>query len=141
MEGMIMPILVGVVGLIIGFIIAKALEKNKASLILKNAKKQASSVLKEAKLKGETLKKDKILQAKEKFIELKTEHEKVILAREKKISEAEKRVRDKESKASQELDKNGKLNKSLEAKEADYNYRLDFLEKKKTETEKLHKNR
>ncbi len=139
MEGMIMPILLGVIGLIIGFIIAKALEKNKASLILKNAKKQASSVLKEARLEGETLKKDKILQAKEKFIELKAEHEKVILARDKKITEAEKRIRDKESKVSQELDKNTKLSKSLEAKQADYNYRLEFLEKKKTEADKLHK--
>ena len=81
MEGMIIPILIGViVGLVIGFIIAKALEKNKASLILKNAKKQAASILKEARNRGENLKKDKILQAKEKFIELKSEHEKVILS-------------------------------------------------------------
>ena len=47
MEGMILPIVVGIVGLAIGFIIAKTLEKNKASLIIKNAKKQAASVLKE----------------------------------------------------------------------------------------------
>ena len=139
MEGMILPIVVGIVGLAIGFIIAKTLEKNKASLIIKNAKKQAASVLKEAKLEGENLKKDKILQAKEKFIELKAEHEKVILSRDKKVSEAEKRIRDKESRVSQELDKSTKLNKSLEAKASDYNFRLDFLEKKKTEAEKLHK--
>ncbi len=139
MEGMILPIVVGIVGLAIGFIIAKTLEKNKASLIIKNAKKQAASVLKEAKQAGENLKKDKILQAKEKFIELKAEHEKVILSRDKKVSEAEKRIRDKESRVSQELDKSTKLNKSLEAKASDYNFRLDFLEKKKTEAEKLHK--
>lgn len=139
MEGMIIPIVVGIVGLAIGFIIAKTLEKNKASLIIKNAKKQAASVLKEAKSEGDNLKKDKILQAKEKFIELKAEHEKVILGRDKKVSEAEKRIRDKESKVSQELDKNTKLNKSLESKEADYKYRLEFLDKKKTEAEKLHK--
>ena len=139
MEGLIIPIVVGIVGLAIGFFIAKTLEKNKASLIIKNAKKQAASVLKEAKLEGENLKKDKILQAKEKFIELKAEHEKVILARDKKVSEAEKRIRDKESKVSQELDKNKKINKSLESKETDYTYRLEFLEKKKTEAEKLHK--
>ena len=139
MDGLILPIVVGIVGVAIGFFIAKTLEKNKASLIIKNAKKQAASVLKEAKLEGENLKKDKILQAKEKFIELKAEHEKVILARDKKVSEAEKRIREKESKVSQELDKNAKLNKSIESKEADFNYRLEFLDKKKKETEKLHK--
>jgi len=135
-----MPIIIGVIaGMAIGFFIAKMLEKNKASMILRNAKKQASNTLKEAKLNAETLKKDKILQAKEKFIELKTEHEKVILGRDKKVSEAEKRIREKESKVSQELDKTSKLNKSLESKKSDYDYRIDFLEKKKTETEKLHK--
>ena len=139
MEGMILPILVGTVGLIIGFVIAKALEKNKASLILKNARKQASSILKEAKIDAEALKKDKILQAKEKFIELKSEHEKVIFSRDKKVSDAEQRIREKESKVSFELDKNTKLNKSLEDKISDYNHRLEFLEKKKNESDKMHK--
>ncbi len=139
MEGLIIPIVVGIIGLAIGFFIAKSLEKSKASLILKSANKQASSIIKEAKLEGENLKKDKILQAKEKFIELKAEHEKVILARDKKVSEAEKRIRDKESKVSQELDKNTKLNKSLKSKEDDYSYRIEFLDKKKAEAEKLHK--
>jgi ribonuclease Y len=140
MEGMIMPIIIGVlVGLAIGFTIAKMLEKNKASHILRNAKKQAATTLKEARLDAETLKRDKILQAKEKFIELKSEHEKVILSRDKKVSESEKRIREKESKVSQEIDRNVKLNKNLEVKEADYDYRIEFLEKKKTETEKLHK--
>ncbi|MGB5362488.1 MAG: ribonuclease Y [Aureibaculum sp.] len=139
MEGMIIPILVGTVGLIIGFVIAKALEKNKASLILKNARKQASSILKEAKIDAEALKKDKILQAKQKFIELKSEHEKVIFSRDKKVSDAEQRIREKESKVSLELDKNTKLNKSLEDKISDYNHRLEFLEKKKIESDKMHK--
>ena len=135
-----MPIIIGVIaGMAIGFFIAKMLEKNKASMILRNAKKQASNTLKEAKLNAETLKKDKILQAKEKFIELKAEHEKVILGRDKKVSETEKRIREKESKVSHELDKTAKLNKSLESKEGDYNYRIEFLDKKKVETEKLHK--
>lgn len=139
MEGMILPLLGTVLGLIVGFVIAKALEKNKASLILKNARKQATQMLKEAKIDAEALKKDKILQAKEKFIELKTEHEKVILSRDKKVSDAEKRVREKESKVSQELDKNVKLNKSLDQKIADYDYRIEFLEKKRKEIDKLHK--
>ena len=140
MEEMIMPIIIGtVIGLIIGFVIAKMLEKNKASLMLKNAKKQAASTLKEARIDAEALKKDKILQAKEKFIELKSEHEKVILSRDRKVSESEKRIREKESKAAQELDKNLKLNKSLEQKAADYDYRIDFLDKKKKESEKSHK--
>ncbi len=139
MEGMILPIIIGIIiGLIIGFIIAKMLEKNKASALLRDAKRNAASILKTAKVDAEALKKDKILQAKEKFIELKSEHEKVILNRDRKVSEAEKRIREKESKVAQELDRNSKLNKTLEEKKADYDYRIEFLDKKKKEVEKLH---
>lgn len=134
-----MPILVGVIGIIVGFIVAKMLEKTKANKLLKETNKEAENILKKAKIESEAIKKDKILQAKEKFIELKSEHEKVILAREKKMSDVEKRIRDKESRVSSELDKNKKLSQSLEKKEADYNYKLDFLDKKESEIEKLHK--
>lgn len=140
MDNTIILIVVGViVGLVIGFIIAKTIEKNNASKLIKNAKKSAAAILKEAKSEGETIKKDKILQAKEKFIELKAEHEKVILARDKKIAEAEKRTRDKESQVSSELAKNKKLNADIENKIKDYNHRLDVLDKKQAEINKLHK--
>ena len=131
---------IGIIALVIGYLMAKVLEKKKASSTLKNVTKQASTILKEAKIEADGIKKDKILQAKEKFIELKSEHEKVIFSRDKKVIDAEKRVREKESRVSQELDKNRKLNKSLENKEKDYNYRLEHLDKKKVEVDKLHKN-
>ncbi|NOY47795.1 MAG: ribonuclease Y [Chlorobi bacterium] len=128
-----------ILGAIIGFIIAKSLEKNNASKLIKNAKKEASSIIKDANHEGEAIKKDKILQAKERFIELKAEHEKVILSRDRKISEVEKRTRDKESQVSSELAKNKKINEEIEEKIKDYNYRLDYLEKRKNEVEKVHK--
>lgn len=136
----ILPILIGIlIGLAIGYVIAKTIEKNKASRILRNTKKEAMSILKEAKIEAEALKKDKILQAKEKFIELKSEHEKVIIGRDKKIAESEKRIRDKESQVSQELDKGKKLNTELTNKIAEYNKKLDFLERKNEDVEKLHR--
>lgn len=140
MDNIVIPIIAVIAGLIIGFIIAKVLEKNNASQLVKSAKKNASSILKEAKSEGETLKKDKMLQAKEKFIELKSEHEKVINSRERKISEAEKRTRDKESQTSSELSKSKNLNNSLESQKKNYDERLSFLDKKQGEVDKLHRN-
>ncbi|WP_299526659.1 ribonuclease Y [Winogradskyella sp.] len=128
-----------VLGLILGYIIAKSLEKGKASKLIANAESESKSILKQAKTDAESLKKDKILQAKEKFIELKAEHEKVILSRDKKMAEAEKRIRDKESQVSNELAKAKKANQSLEDKVKHYDFRLEFLEKKKDEVEKAHK--
>ncbi|WP_405572355.1 ribonuclease Y [Winogradskyella sp. Asnod2-B02-A] len=128
-----------VLGVILGYIIAKSLEKGKASKIIADAESESHSILKQAKSDGESIKKDKILQAKEKFIELKAEHEKVILSRDKKMAESEKRIRDKESQISNELNKTKKSNQSLEAKIKDYDFRMEFLDKKQDEIEKAHK--
>lgn len=139
MDSIFLILAIGVLGIVIGFLIAKMLERNNASHIIKSAKKSAIAILKEAKSEGESIKKDKILQAKEKFIELKSEHEKVILSRDKKIAEAEKRIRDKESQVSNELSINKKLNVEIEQKAQDYNSRVEVLEKKQNEVDKLHR--
>lgn len=141
METVIIAIVALLIGLTVGFVINKNIEKNKATGTLSSAEKEAKQILKEAEKEGESIKKDKILQAKEKFIELKSEHEKVISAKDKKISDAEKRIKDKESKLNSELSKNQKLNKSLAAKEEDFNYRLEVIEKKQTEVDKILQNK
>ncbi len=139
MDSIFLIIAIGVIGIVLGFLIAKMLERNNASQMIKSAKKIAAGILKEAKAESETLKKDKILQAKEKFIELKSEHEKVILGIDRKIAEAEKRTRDKESQISNELAKNKKLNSDLEEIKADYKERIEILEKKQTDVEKTYR--
>ncbi|WP_461532032.1 ribonuclease Y [Sinomicrobium sp.] len=135
----IMIVAAGVIGVVLGIAIAKIMEKKNASKIISAAKGEAASIVKEAKAEGESIKKDKIFQAKEKFLELKAEHEKVIVAKDKKIAEIEKRTRDKEAQVSGELSKNKKLNEELEVKVKDYDYRLEILDKKQAEVEKLHK--
>lgn len=136
----IMPIIVGIaIGLAIGFIIAKVVEKNKGTKILRTTRKEATNIIREAKIEAEALRKDKILQAKERFIELKSEHEKVILSRDKKIGDAEKRIRDKESQVSQELDKNKKINNEITSKINDNDKKLEYLERRTDEVDKLHR--
>src|SRR5690606_15127664 len=139
MDNTLLLVLVGIGSIIIGFILAKLLEKGNASKTISNAKREAAVIIKAAEKEGESIKKDKIFQAKEKFLELKAEHEKVIISKDKKIAEAEKRTRDKESQISSELAKNKKLSEELEEKKKDYDHRMDFLEKKKSELEKMHK--
>lgn len=128
-----------IVGAALGILVIKMIEKSNGSNLVKNAKKEAVNVLKEAKNEGEAIKKEKLLQAKEKFLELKAEHEKEILEKDKKISEVEKRVRDKESSIGQELARAKKAADEAEQKIVEYNNKLDLLEKKQVEIEKLHK--
>jgi len=140
MDNIVTIIIIAVAALAVGFIIAKMLEKNNAATAIASAKKEAVSIIKNAEKDGESLKKDKMLQAKERFIELKSEHEKVINSRERKMVEAEKRTRDKESQVSSELAKSKKANDELENKKKSYTERLVFIEKKQLDLDKMHKN-
>jgi ribonucrease Y len=139
MDSTLLIIIAAIVGIAGGFIIAKMMEKSNVSNMLKNAKTEAASILKDANFEAENTKKDKMLQAKEKFIELKSEHEKVILDREKKIAEVEKRIRDKESIVSNELSKTKRINEDFEAKSHEYTSKIELLDRKSSEVDKMHK--
>ena len=126
-------------GTLVGFLISKILEKSSASKTLNNAKSEAERIIKSSKIEGENLKKDKIFQAKERFLELKSEHEKHILNREKDLTEVQKRIKDKESQLSNELSVNKKNNQSLTDKINSFNKKIELYEKKHLQLEKMHK--
>jgi ribonuclease Y len=140
MDSMINVIIGAVAGLLAGYAITILLQKRKGAAALVSAQKEAKSILKEAEKDAEQIKKDKIFQAKEKFLELKAEHEKVILAKDKKMAEAEKRIRDKESQVGSELKKNRVLNEQLEKELREIEGRIERIERKEQEIEKMHQN-
>jgi ribonuclease Y len=140
MDSMINVIIGAVAGLLASYAITILLQKRKGAAALVSAQKEAKSILKEAEKDAEQIKKDKIFQAKEKFLELKAEHEKVILAKDKKMAEAEKRIRDKESQVGSELKKNGVLNEQLEKELKEIEGRIERIERKEQEIEKMHQN-
>ena len=75
-------IAVAVAGLAIGVLIA-------ATVLKSSVLKKSREVLNEAQAKAEVLKKEKILQAKEKFLQLKGEHEKIVAEKNSHIQKAE----------------------------------------------------
>tara|TARA_B110000914_G_scaffold23533_1_gene17576 strand:- start:544 stop:2115 length:1572 start_codon:yes stop_codon:yes gene_type:complete len=129
-------IIFSICGTLIGFVIAKIFEKSNATKIIKDANKEASIILKSANQDGESLKKDKMLQAKERFIELKSEHEKVIYSREDKIKSLERAIHEKDSTASKLLKTQSDLNLDLESKSKDLDKKIASLDKKRSELDK-----
>ena len=123
-------------GIGLGMVISRFSEKSRASRLLTQAKIEADQMVKEARISSENLKRDKMLQAKERFLELKSEHEKVILDRDRKISEVEKRLRDKESQLNSELAKNKNASASLEQTKQEYVRRLELLDKRQDDLER-----
>ena len=82
-------IIIAIVGLLGGagiswFVMKKAMDEK-----LKLAREKAIQIVKEAETKAEVMKKDKMLEAKEKFLQLKAEHERHITEKNKAIANAE----------------------------------------------------
>ncbi|MEC5394496.1 ribonuclease Y [Bergeyella sp. RCAD1439] len=134
-------IIIGIVGLVLGGIIGMLLSKSslntKAKFILDDAKKNADNLIEKATVQAENVRKEKQLQAKEKFLELKAQHDNDIQAREKKMQEVEKRIKDKESKLNDELSKTGKLEKDLDRQIADYSKKTEVLDRKQQELDAI----
>ena len=123
-------------GAILSFIILKILEKNNAAKFIEEAKKKSNNIIKSAKQEGDAIKKDKILQAKEKFIELKSEHEKVIYSREDKIKLLERDINDKEKKTNLLFNTQSELNSDLESKIKELDKKILNMDKKRSDLDK-----
>ncbi|MCD9853216.1 ribonuclease Y [Epilithonimonas sp. JDS] len=132
-------IIIGVVALIVGAVaglfFGKSSLNTKAQYVVEDAKKTAENIIEKANVQAEAVRKEKHLQAKEKFLELKSQHDADIQSRERKMQEAEKRTKDKENKLNDELSKAGKLEKDLERQVGDYNKKLEVVQKKQQDLE------
>jgi ribonuclease Y len=130
-------IIVGIVclaiGAIVGMLFSKSSLNTKAKFILEDAKKNAENLIDKTTVQAEAIKKEKHLQAKEKFLELKSQHDTDIQSRERKMQEMEKRVKDKEHKINDELSKTAKLEKDLDKQIAEYARKNEVVEKKQHE--------
>jgi ribonuclease Y len=81
----ILPIIIGVIALAIGIGAGKFLFAKDTRKQLNEAAQQAEKILADARSQSETLKKEKMLEAKEKFVQLRGEHDKEVLEKNKKI--------------------------------------------------------
>ncbi|MBN2484800.1 MAG: ribonuclease Y [Bacteroidales bacterium] len=102
-------------------------------------KRRKVSIINEATSEAEVIKRDKILQAKEKFLQLKSEHEKYINERNLKLSQAENKYKQKETLLNQKLEENQRAKNELDAIRENLNNQLELLDKKNEDLEKLHK--
>lgn len=103
-------------------------------------------IIEEARAEGEVIKKDKILQAKEKFLQLKSDHEKYIQEKGADLNALENRLKQKDQTLNQrreELNRNQKEfetgKKEMEIIRENLNAQLQRLEHKSEEVEKIYR--
>ena len=123
-----------VIGSVATWIIVKRSYKIKEQV----AGDKAQSILREAEAEAEVLKKNKILEAKEKFLQLKADHEKVIGEKDKNINAAENRFKQKETALAQKMEQSQRKEKENETLHLNLTNQLDILEAKKEELGKMH---
>lgn len=103
-------------------------------------KSSADKILKDTQVEAENLKNNKILQAKEKFLELKSQHEKYILSKDAENKEKKQNLKLKESELDLKSKKIEKLKLDLEDKIETLNKKSHSIDKKKSEIDKIQKN-
>ena len=113
----LMVIITGVVTLVIGVVAGKMVFAKNTKQELEDVEAKAQAILKEAELRAETIKKEKQLEAKEKFVQLREQFDNEILERNKKIAESEARAKQKENEINQRANtisqKEGNLDKLI----------------------------
>ncbi|WP_185852664.1 ribonuclease Y [Blattabacterium cuenoti] len=122
-----------IIGIITCYFFGKKTILKKYIHLLEKAKSQAKKIVKNAEKEGESIKKKKIIQVKDKFIELKSKHEKDVRFREKKITDIENKTRDKESRLSKEIEIYFQRNNRLENQIHDCEKKFKILQKKQEE--------
>ncbi|MBY0476602.1 MAG: ribonuclease Y [Chitinophagaceae bacterium] len=136
MEPTIVYIIIGVAALLIGAVAGRfAFAKNTKKQV-EEADLQAQTILKEAQLRAETIRKEKELEAKEKFVQLKSEHDREVNERNRKISESENRARQKEQSINQKETNLEKQIKENEAIKENLSRQIEVVNLKRTELEK-----
>ena len=117
-----------VLGLVVGFFILKALTNKQTKRILEAAEKE-----------GEQLKTDKILQAKEKFVQLKSEHEKAVNKRNHHIAQTENKLKQKENSLNQKMNDYSKKDKDVKRLQLKLEEKISRNEKKADDLDRQHK--
>ena len=136
MEPTIIYIIIGAIALIIGIVLGKIIFAKNTKKQVEEAEQQSKLILKEAELRAENFKKEKELDAKEKFVQMKATHEKDVMQRNQKIVDAENRIKQKEQGINQ---KEGNLEKQVKENEAikeTLNRQIEVVNSKRTELEK-----
>ena len=136
MDPIIIYIIIGIVCLVVGIIAGKFIFAKNTNRIIEEAQIQSKKIIDDAQINAENLKKEKFLEAKERFVHLKAEHEKEVLERNRKVGEGENRIRQKEQGLNQKTEQLDRQLKENDAIKTNLNRQIEVVNLKRTELEK-----
>jgi len=107
-------------------------------LLRKGIEAKADNLIKDAEKQATILKEKRMLEAKEKFLQLKTEHESLTIEKNKQLTASENRIRQKEQLLNQKIEQTQRKEKEFESAKNNYTEQLKNVERKNEELSKMH---
>lgn len=126
-----------VIALVIGIILGNIIAKRKVEKQEQAAQTKASLILKEAEIQAETLKKDKVLEAKEKLLKMKQEFEEEANRKKNQIISNEQKIKQRESQLAKEIESIKRKEAEVEEERQSLATQHDLVKKRKEELDKF----
>jgi ribonucrease Y len=132
----IISLITGLVALTAGIFAGKLIFAKNTARKIEEAEEQARKIISDAKSNAENIKKERMLEAKEKFVQLKAEHDREVNERNRKIIDSENRIKQKEQTINQKVESVEKQVKENDSIKEHLNRQIEIVNQKRTELEK-----
>lgn len=123
--------------ILLSLVLGNILSKRRSSKIIEETEEKSKLILKEAEIAAENLKKDKILEAKEKILKMRSEFEEEANRKKSQIITNEQKIRQREQTISKELENLKRKEGELDDIRTDLAAQLDHVKKRKEELDKF----
>jgi len=125
-----------IVALLAGLITGRKMGATARDQQREEAEKEAARILKEAEIKAETLRKEKELQARERFLQMKQEHESEANKRTQALVQNENRIKQKEQSLNQKMEQVARKEHELDGSRDHLKRQQEQMEQKKEQLDK-----
>ncbi len=122
------------VGVYIGRMLLQKVYKQQEEV----ARQKAKAIIREAELNAESIKKDRILEAKEKYLKLKSEFEEESNKKKNIIIQNENKVKQREQHVAKQMEQTKRRETELDKEKEALDQQLEHLKKRKEEVERQH---
>jgi ribonuclease Y len=140
MDPLTLYIIIGAVAVImagLGLLAGKLTFGKSSQKEREQALQDAQTIIADARLQADTLKRDKLLEAKEEILKLKSEFEKESLQKARNNEQADQRIRTREQALNQKTEAAQRKEQELESIKLNLNRQLELVAIKKTELDKI----
>lgn len=129
----ILPLILSLVGIIIGFIVGKKISNRQYTHQAEAAFAKANKIIEDAKAEAEVIKKERILEAREQFLQLKNEHNNKVNEHNRRLQDKEDMVRKRELQIKQKESSFDKKNKEMDHLKEKLQHQTQLLQQQTNE--------